>query len=90
MREQAKGRNADGQLSVLLQRTIVRRSHLIQHLHSGAFSEIYKGQWRDDVVAIKVFSSQHQYAWFKEIGIYQVCDIRRLVYIHSMYGSRNF
>lgn len=70
--EQAQKTTADGHLSTMVQKTVVCRSSTVKHLHSGSFAELYLGKWRDDQVAIKVFSERHSDVWYKEVEVYQV------------------
>lgn len=70
--EQAQRTTADGHLSTMVQKTVVCRSSTVKHLHSGSFAELYLGKWRDDQVAIKVFSERHSDVWYKEVEVYQV------------------
>lgn len=70
--EQAQRTTADSHLSTMVQKTVVCRSNVVKHLHSGRFGELYLGKWREDQVAIKIFSERHSNVWYKEVEVYQV------------------
>lgn len=70
--EYAQSTTSDGHLSTMVQKTVVCRSRTLKHLHSGRFGELYLGKWRDDQVAIKVFTERHSDVWYKEVEVYQV------------------
>ena len=70
--EQAQRTTADSHLSTMVQKTVVCRSNVVKHLHSGSFGELYLGKWREDQVAIKIFSERHSDVWYKEVEVYQV------------------
>ena len=70
--EQAQRTTADSHLSTMVQKTVVCRSNVVKHLHSGSFGEVYLGKWREDQVAIKIFSERHSDVWYKEVEVYQV------------------
>lgn len=70
--EQAQRTTADSHLSTMVQKTVVCRSNVVKHLHSGSFGEVYLGKWREDQVAVKIFSERHSDVWYKEVEVYQV------------------
>ena len=56
----------------MVQKTVVCRSNIVKHLHSGSYGELHVANWRDDQVVIKVFSESHSDVWYKEVEAYQV------------------
>ncbi len=74
-------------LSPLVQRSIAQQTLLEKYLTKGSFSSRYIGRWREDRVAVTVFSSKHQHLWANENTILQVrhIAIARLVYL--LYGD---
>ena len=63
-------------LPLLVQRTIARQIHLVGLIGKGRFGEVYKGLWRGQSVAVKIFSSRDECSWFREAEIYQTTMLR--------------
>ncbi|CAD5111664.1 DgyrCDS949 [Dimorphilus gyrociliatus] len=63
-------------LPLLVQRTFSRQITLIQCIGKGKFGEVYKGTWRSDDVAVKIFSSRDEVSWRRETEIYRSNLIR--------------
>ena len=42
----------------------------------GRFGEVWKGEWRGEFVAVKIFSSIDEKSWFREVEIYQTVMLR--------------
>lgn len=61
----------------LLQRTIARQIKLIfPCIGKGRFGEVYKGLWRDELVAVKTFNSADEKSWKNECQIYNTSGFR--------------
>lgn len=42
----------------------------------GRFGEVWRGRWRGENVAVKIFSSREECSWFREAEIYQTIMLR--------------
>ncbi|XP_023389960.1 TGF-beta receptor type-1 isoform X3 [Pteropus alecto] len=65
-----------GGLPLLVQRTIARTIVLQESIGKGRFGEVWRGKWRGEEVAVKIFSSREERSWFREAEIYQTVMLR--------------
>ncbi|XP_056435189.1 activin receptor type-1C [Gadus chalcogrammus] len=63
-------------LPLLVQRTIARTIVLQECVGKGRFGEVWRGKWRGEDVAVKIFSSREERSWFREAEIYQTIMLR--------------
>ena len=63
-------------LPLLVQRSVARQITLKESVGAGRFGEVWKGQWRGESVAVKIFSSIDEKSWFREVEIYQTVMLR--------------
>ncbi|RXG73693.1 TGF-beta receptor type-1 [Armadillidium vulgare] len=63
-------------LPLLVQRSIARQIQLIDVIGKGRFGEVWRGRWRGEFVAVKIFSSRDERSWFREVEIYQTVMLR--------------
>ncbi|KAJ8255771.1 hypothetical protein COCON_G00196350 [Conger conger] len=63
-------------LPLLVQRTIARTIVLQEIIGKGRFGEVWRGRWRGEDVAVKIFSSRDERSWFREAEIYQTIMLR--------------
>ncbi|CAN2389987.1 epicardium morphogenesis, partial [Pristimantis euphronides] len=63
-------------LPLLVQRTIARTIVLQESIGKGRFGEVWRGRWRGEEVAVKIFSSREERSWFREAEIYQTVMLR--------------
>uniref|UniRef100_H3DGE3 Activin receptor type-1C n=1 Tax=Tetraodon nigroviridis TaxID=99883 RepID=H3DGE3_TETNG len=63
-------------LPLLVQRTIARTIVLQESIGKGRFGEVWRGKWRGEDVAVKIFSSRDERSWFREAEIYQTIMLR--------------
>ncbi|XP_050388342.1 TGF-beta receptor type-1 [Patella vulgata] len=63
-------------LPILVQRTIARQIRLCEIIGKGRYGEVWRGQWRGENVAVKIFSSREERSWFREAEIYQTVMLR--------------
>jgi len=61
---------------MLVQRSIARQVSLKECVGKGRFGEVWRGQWRGEDVAVKIFSSRDEKSWFRESEIYQTVMLR--------------
>ncbi|XP_026472851.1 TGF-beta receptor type-1-like [Ctenocephalides felis] len=63
-------------LPLLVQRSIARQIQLQDVIGQGRFGEVFRGAWRGEKVAVKIFSSREESSWFREAEIYQTVMLR--------------
>lgn len=63
-------------LPLLMQRTLARQITLGELIGAGRYGSVHRGSWREDNVAVKIFSANDERSWFREIGIYQTVCLR--------------
>ncbi|KAG5852557.1 activin receptor type-1C-like [Anguilla rostrata] len=63
-------------LPLLVQRTIARTIVLQESIGKGRFGEVWRGKWRGEDVAVKIFSSRDERSWFREVEMYQTIMLR--------------
>jgi len=59
-----------------VQRTIAKQITLIRSVGKGRYGEVWKGKWRDENVAVKIFFTTEEVSWFRETEIYQTVMLR--------------
>jgi len=63
-------------LPILVQRSIARQVSLLDCVGKGRYGQVWKGMWRGESVAVKIFSSRDENSWFRESEIYQTVMLR--------------
>ncbi|KAK2723963.1 TGF-beta receptor type-1-like isoform X2 [Artemia franciscana] len=63
-------------LPLLVQRSIARQIQLLETVGKGRYGEVWRGRWRGENVAVKIFSSRDERSWFREAEIYQTVMLR--------------
>ena len=63
-------------LPLLVQRSIARQVNLEKVIGQGRYGEVWKGSWRGEDVAVKIFSTTNEQSWFRESEIYQTVMLR--------------
>lgn len=48
----------------------------METIGKGRFGEVWRGRWRGENVAVKIFSSREERSWFREAEIYQTVMLR--------------
>ena len=62
--------------SLLVQRTIARQIKLEEIVGKGRYGEVWRGSWRGENVAVKIFNSRQEQSWFREVEIYMTVMLR--------------
>ena len=60
----------------MVQRTIAKQIGFIEMVGKGRYGEVYKGHWKTDEIAIKVFYTHQEESWTREYEIYQTVLLR--------------
>lgn len=63
-------------LPLLIQRSIAGQIALHELIGKGRFGEVWKGTYKGDEVAVKIFHTKEETSWFHEVELYQTCLIR--------------
>src|SRR5690348_7052337 len=63
-------------LPLLVQRSIARQVQPIEEVGKGRYGEVWRGKWRGENVAVKIFSTREELSWFREAEIYQTVMLR--------------
>ena len=63
-------------LPLLIQRSIAGQIALHELIGKGRYGEVWKGTYKGDEVAVKIFQTREEISWFHEVDIYQTCLIR--------------
>ncbi|CAH1793817.1 unnamed protein product [Owenia fusiformis] len=63
-------------LPLLVQRTIAKQIHLVKSVGKGRYGEVWKGKWRGESVAVKIFFTTEEASWFRETELYQTVLLR--------------
>lgn len=63
-------------LPLLVQRSIARQIQLDKVIGNGRFGQVWRGRWRGENVAVKIFSSREECSWTREAEIYQTAMLR--------------
>ena len=58
---------------VLVQRSIASQITLHELIRKGRYGRVYKGSYKVDEVAVKVFHTVEKVSWSHEVDIYQTC-----------------
>ena len=63
-------------LPLLIQRSIAGQISLQEKVGKGRFGEVWKGSYKGDDVAVKIFHTIEESSWKHEVDIYQTCLMR--------------
>ena len=75
-----------------IQRTIARQIVLCDVIGKGRYGDVWRGSWRGESVAVKIFNSRDEESWTRETDIYNTILLRHdnvLGYIASDIATRN-
>jgi len=61
---------------LLVQRSIARQIQKEELIGQGRFGEVWRGRWREEDVAVKIFHSREERSWYREVEIYQTTMLR--------------
>ena len=68
-------------LSLLVQKSLVSRTKIIDHLGVTLCCQLYLGMWRHEQVLVKLYNSNNDHLWKNEITVYQVCLLALYAYV---------
>ncbi|KAK7112535.1 bone morphogenetic protein receptor type-1B-like [Littorina saxatilis] len=74
--EQSQSSGSGSGLPLLVQRTIAKQIHLVRSIGKGRYGEVWKGKWRGENVAVKIFFTTEEASWFRETELYQTVLLR--------------
>ena len=76
---------------VIRQYLIIRPAYYSEFgfIGKGRFGEVWRGEWRGENVAVKIFSSIDEQSWFREVEIYQTVMLRHENILGNFYGVDN-
>ncbi|KAK6170012.1 hypothetical protein SNE40_018507 [Patella caerulea] len=74
--EQSHSSGSGSGLPLLVQRTIAKQIHLVRSVGKGRYGEVWKGKWRGESVAVKIFFTTEEASWFRETELYQTVLLR--------------
>ena len=57
-------------LPFLVQRTVARQIDLYEIIGKGRYGEVWRGSWKSEDVAVKIFNSRDEESWKQETEIY--------------------
>ncbi|XP_065187848.1 TGF-beta receptor type-1-like [Sycon ciliatum] len=60
----------------LEQRTVSREITLISRIGNGRFGEVYRGEWRGNDVAVKIFKTMDEDSFFREVELFNTNMLR--------------
>ena len=63
-------------LPLLIQRSISGQITLHNLIGKGRFGEVWRGMYKGDQVAVKIFHTKEELSWFHEVEVYQTCLLR--------------
>ena len=63
-------------LPLLIQRSISGQIRLHNLIGKGRFGEVWRGMYKGDQVAVKIFHTREELSWFHEVEVYQTCLLR--------------
>ncbi|XP_041364956.1 bone morphogenetic protein receptor type-1B-like [Gigantopelta aegis] len=74
--EQSQSSGSGSGLPLLVQRTIAKQIHLVKSIGKGRYGEVWKGKWRGENIAVKIFFTTEEASWFRETELYQTVLLR--------------
>lgn len=72
-------------LPLLVQSTVARQIDYVRTVGNGKFAEVWLAKFRDEDVAVKIFSTLNEASWESERELYQTCMLRH----ENILGKRN-
>lgn len=79
-------------LPFLVQRTVARQIDLKELIGKGRYGEVWRGTWKGEQVAVKIFNSRDEESWKRETEIFNTVLLRHdniLGYVGSDIATRN-
>ena len=79
-------------LPKLVQRTVAQQIVLCEVIGKGRYGEVWRGSWKGESVAVKIFNSREEESWRRETDIFNTVMLRHdhiLGYIASDIATRD-
>uniref|UniRef100_A0A914V8K4 receptor protein serine/threonine kinase n=1 Tax=Plectus sambesii TaxID=2011161 RepID=A0A914V8K4_9BILA len=73
---------------LLIPRTIANQIELKETIGQGRFGEVIRGEWKGDEVAVKIFLSRDEKAYYREVDVYLTTMMRHPNILHFI-GADN-
>jgi len=74
--DESEATGAGSGVPLLIQRTIARQINFQNCVGKGRSGEVWKGRWRGEEVAVKVFAPSEESSWYREAEFYQTILLR--------------
>lgn len=74
--EQSMTSGSGSGFPLLVQSTVARQLQFIKNIGKGRYGEVWHARFRDEDVAVKIFSTLDEASWESERELYQTCMLR--------------
>ena len=74
--EQSMTSGSGAGFPLLVQTTVARQLHFLKNIGRGRYGEVWKARFRDQDVAVKIFSTLDEVSWQTEMDLYATQMLR--------------